>query len=448
MKQIKNQKGIALVLALMVILVLSVMASGLMYNIINEKTITANRMRSTQALALAKAGEAEAIARLSVPYSTTNDTVIIENIVGGTLTPNWRCFITLNTPSGTISGATVKKTIQTTANTLNYSENWGNLGDTSTVLQVRYKRHDINGDGNLTSNEIYYYDYKRDLITLGNASPTPSDAYPVWEIISTGKVGTSRRTLVTEVVVPRFSAKTRAGLSSKAPVTGNGNADVCGHDHPTTIPYNTSPPNCFDAWHVYAGGEPHGLAASSYANIAPRPSCTQAGCVPGIETDSIFENVGASRKAWGNPDVVEHSTRPIYKIWEIMGMDSATCWNLPWGTDMYPVTGLVRVGTPGGSTMYAGHGSSLEHEGILWVRGDLHSSSNLAIKGLVYVEGNYLSTGTTWVLGGIVVLGDVETRITGSIDVLYSSQMLARVVQNATGTGMKVISQREIDEKY
>lgn len=446
MNRINNQKGIALVLALMVILVLSVMASGLMYNIVNEKTITANRMRSSQSLALAKAGQAEAIARLSVPYSLSNDTVIVENIVGGVLSPNWRCYITLNTPTGTITGATVKKTIQTTANTLNYSENFNNLGDTSSVLQVRYKRHDINGDGILNAQEIYYYDYKRDMITLGNASPTPADAYPVWEIISTGKVGNSRRTLVTEVVVPRFSARTRAGLSSKAPVTGHGNADVCGHDHPTTIPYNTSPPNCFDAWHVYAGGEPHGLAASSYANIAPRPSCTQAGCVPGIETDSLFFNVGANRKAWGNPDVVEKSTRPIYKIWEIMGMDSATCTNLPWGTDMYPVTGLVRRD---GNTMFAGHGSGLQHEGILWIRnGDLHSSSNLAIKGLIYVEGNYRSTGTTWVLGGIVVLGDTETSITGSIDVLYSSQMLARVVQNATGIGMKVISQREVDQKY
>jgi hypothetical protein len=313
---------------------------------------------------------------------------------------------------------------------------------------VRYRRFDLNGDGTLTDNEIYYYDYKRDMVTLGKASPTPSDAYPVWEIISTGRVGASRRTLVTEVVVPRFTAKTRAGLSSKAPVTGSGNADVCGHDHPVTIPYNTSPPNCFDAWHVYAGGSPHGLAANSYANMVPRTSCTEAGCVPGIESDSTITDLGANKKSWGNPDYIEKSTRPIYKIWEIMGMDSATCWNLDWGTDMYPVTGLVRVGSPGGSTMYAGHGSGLEHMGILWVRGSLHSSSNLAIKGLIYVEEDYQSTGTTWVLGGIVVRGTTETRITGSIDVLYSSQMIARVVQQAVGTGMKVISQREVDEKF
>jgi type II secretory pathway component PulK len=79
MKNIRNEKGIAMVLTLMVILVLSVMASGLMYNIVNEKTITANRMRSSQALALAKAGQAEAIARLSIPYSNSNDTVSSEN---------------------------------------------------------------------------------------------------------------------------------------------------------------------------------------------------------------------------------------------------------------------------------------------------------------------------------------------------------------------------------
>lgn len=449
MKQINNEKGIALVLTLMVILVLSVLASGLMYNIVNEKTISSNRMRSSQALALAKAGQAEALARLSLPYSAANDTAIVQNINGGAFNPNWKCYISLNQPASTGSGNIVyKKTVQSSTGALDYSEDYGDFSDTSSVLQVRYKHFDANGDGTLDTNEIYYYDYKRDMVTFGRAAPTPSDAYPVWEIISTGKVGRSRRTLATEVVIPRFNAKTRAGLSSHAPVTGNGNADVCGHDHPTNIPYNTSPPSCFDAWHVYAGGNPHGEAASSYANAVPRPSCTQAGCVPGIETDSTFDNIGANRKAWGNPDVVEHSTRPIYKIWDIMGMDSATCWNLPWGTDMYPVVGLVRVGSPGGSTMYAGHGSGMEHEGILWVRGDLHSSSNLAIKGLVYVEGDYLSTGTTWVLGGIVVLGNTETRITGSIDVLYSSQMIAKVVQQAAGVGMKVISQREVDEKF
>jgi hypothetical protein len=446
MKKINNQNGIALVLALMVILVLSVMASGLMYNIVNEKTITANRMRSSQALALAKAGQAEAIARLSVTYRSGNDTVIIQDFINNNWSPNWRCYITLDQPNPGSGDTVYKKTIQPSTALLNYSENYGDFGDSSSVLQVRYKHHDTNGDGVLNESETYFYDYKRDLITLGRASPTPSDAYPVWEIISTGQVGSARRTLVTEVVVPRFTARTRAGLSSKAPVTGHGNANVCGHDHPVSIPYNTSPPNCFDAWHVYAGGEPHGVAASNYANIAPRASCTQAGCVPGIETDSTITDIGANKKSWGNPDYVEHSPRPIYKIWEIMGMDSATCTNLPWGADMYPVRGLVRKD---GNTMYAGHGSGLEHEGILWIRnGDLHSSSNLAIKGLVYVEGNYQSTGTTWVLGGIVVLGETETSITGSIDVLYSSQMLARVVQNATGIGMKVISQREVDEKY
>ncbi|OGF14182.1 MAG: hypothetical protein A2024_07520 [Candidatus Edwardsbacteria bacterium GWF2_54_11] len=454
MKNLNNQKGIALVLALMVILVLSVMDSGLMYNIVNEKTITANRMRSSQALALAKAGEAEAIARLSLPYASGNDTVIVEDINGGSLNPNRRVYITLNQPGTAVSGNNYyRKTVQTSTNTLNYSENYGDFGDSSSVLQIRYKSHDTNGDGILASGEIYFYDYKRDMITLGRVSPTPQDAYPVWEIISTGQVGSARRTLVTEVVVPRFTARTRAGLSSKAPVTGNGNADVCGHDHPANTPYNLSPPNCFIpvsgqpfGWHVEAD-EPHGLAANGYLNpVVARNSCTMAGCVPGIETDSLFFNTGANQKAWGNPDVVEKSTRPIYKIWDIMGMDSATCTNLDWGNDMYPVRGLVRLD---GNTMYAGHGSGLEHDGILWIRGgDLHSSSNLAIKGLIYVDGNYQSTGTTWVLGGIVVLGETETSITGSIDVLYSSQTLARVVQNATGVGMKVISQREVDQKY
>lgn len=452
MKRINNQKGIALVLSLMVILVLSVMASGLMFNIINEKTVTAQRMRSSQSLVLAKAGTSEAIARLGLPQS--NALHIAQDIANNDFAPNWRCYITLDAP-GSASGATDNVYVQTlqSGSLLNYSTGFTALGDTSNTLQVRYKSIDLNGDGVLNTNEVYFYDYKREMMVLGKTAPTPVDAYPVWQIIATGRVGNSRRTLVTEVSVPRFVARTRAGLSSKAPVIGHGTADVCGHDHPQNTPYNLSPPNCFTpvsgqphGWHVNAE-EPHGFPAT-FANAAPKPSCTQAGCVPGIESDSTITDIGANKKSWGNPDYIEKSTRPIYKIWEILGMDSATCWNLPWGSTMYPVQGLVRVGSPGSTTMFAGYGPGMEHDGILWVRGNLHSSSNLAIKGLIYVEGNYRSTGTTWVLGGIVVRGTTETMITGSIDVLYSSQTLARVAAGANGVGMRVLSQREVDQKF
>jgi hypothetical protein len=454
MKRINNQKGVALALSLMIILVLSVMASGLMFNIINEKTITAHRMRSSQSLVLAKAGTAEAIARLSLLPGHIYG--IVQDIPNNVFNPEWRCYITLDAPPNDPSGTTpyiYKQTLQT-GTSLQYSTNFGALGDSFSTLQIRYKRIDLNGDNVITNNEVYYYDYKREVVVLGKASPCPNDAYPVWEIISTGRVGTSRRTMVTEVSVPKFTARTRAGLSSKAPVVGHGNADVCGHDHPQTTPYNLTPPNCFitttalpHGWHV-AADEVHGLAANSYANLAPNASCTKAGCVPGIESDSIITDIGANKKSWGNPDYYEKSQRPIYKIWEILGMDSAACWNLPWGNNMYPVMGLVRVGTPGSTTMYAGGGSGLQHDGILWVRGDLHSASNISFKGLIYIEGNYKSGGTTWVLGGIVVRGTTETWITGSIDVLYSSQTLARVARLANAAGMVVLSQREVDQKY
>jgi len=450
MRRINSQKGMALVLTLMIILVLSVMASGLMFNVINEKTITANRMRSSQSLVLAKAGTSEAVARLSLQPGAT---WAIAQDIQNNFTPDWRCYITLDAGGAASGSINYVQTLQS-GTPLQYTTSRTALGDTFSTLQVRYKRIDLNGDGQITANEVYYYDYKREIMVLGKASPCPSDAYPVWEIISTGRVGTSRRTIVTEVSVPKFTARTRAGLSSKAPVTGNGNADVCGHDHPQNTPYNLSPPNCFVVttalpygWHV-SSEDLHGIAANSYANIAPNASCTKAGCLPGIESDSIITDIGANKKSWGNPDYLEKSKRPIYKIWDILGMDSASCWNLPWGNNMYPITGLVRVGSPGSTTMYAGGGSGLQHDGILWVRGNLHSSSNLAVKGLIYVEGNYQSTGTTWVLGGIVVQGTTYTSITGSIDVLYSSQTLARVARLANAAGMKVLSQREVDQKY
>ncbi len=90
--------------------------------------------------------------------------------------------------------------------------------------------------------EIYYYNSKNNVITLG---PIRSDDYPVFEIISTARVGNAKKTLISELVIPKYPVITRAALNSGVTVKSLGNANVCGHDHLATTELDLDPPNCF-----------------------------------------------------------------------------------------------------------------------------------------------------------------------------------------------------------
>ena len=139
----------------------------------------------------------------------------------------------------------------------------------------------------------------------------------------------------------------------------------------------------------------------------------------------------------GNPDVVPYSLKPALKMHEIMGIDSMTCENMPWTTTV-PVTGLTRIN---GNLHIAGNNY---HEGILWVKGDLKTVGGNDFKGLILVEGDYDAGGNFWMLGGITIRGTTKiTAITGTFDILYSSEAIARAIQRATGAGLTMWTQRE-----
>ncbi len=432
---IENQKGIAMALALMVILTLTVLVSGMMFSVVNDKVITANHVRDAQALAIAKAGTAEAMRRIGFGYWDNNDTTVIQDLSHGGLNGNWQCLIFLTNPPAGSGVITLKRSLQN-ADTLRYSIPYAAGFDTTQVLRIRYKTYDANGNGTISTDEIYYYDYIRKQITLGLAYPTPGDAYPVWEILAPARVGNARRTLVTEVVMPRLNVLTQAGLSADGRVWGTGSAKVCGHNHLYTTPV-LDPPDCFDAWHI-ASGDSHGLSVNNFANSSAKTSCTSVGCVYGIETTDTLENSGANKKAWGNPDSTSASTRPTPEIWEMMGMSQAECMLLNWTTNN-PVTGFTHII---GNKHFTGNTS---HEGVLWVEGDVMMAGTVDFRGLIYIEGDLQLSGTLWILGGVVVHGAVQqTNIHGNMTILYSSEAIARAIQRAQGTNMRIWSQREL----
>lgn len=440
MKTIKNQKGIALVMALMMTLVLSVLASVMMYNIINEKKLTANQMRYAEAMALARAGVYECMARLA----STDPNIKIGQDLTQPITPAWTCYVFTDAPGSAPGGATYEfdQTVQSSGNMLEYSIPYSVGFDTSQVLTVRYKRQDRNGNGLIdNTSEVYFYDYKQKRVVLGQTS---SDFKPVFEVISTGRVGTTRRTVVTELVIPKLNLGAKAAVRSGVTIQGNGTVNCCGHDHLITTPLLLSPPGCFTP----QPGQPSGwhVSRNPAAHPDPNPSvnseCSAAGCLPGGETNANIGTAGAPKKFWGNPDTIQGSTQPVPEIWEMMGMTEAECNALNWGTDVNPVNGFVKIENAGSELTLP---TREDHYGVLWVKGSLKVVGNTAFKGLIYIEEDFFNAGTPWVLGAICTKGVSQTTLNGTINVLYSSGMLEQVILASTGASMTIISQREID---
>ncbi|HBE73338.1 MAG TPA: hypothetical protein DDW31_04510 [candidate division Zixibacteria bacterium] len=443
MNPMNNQKGIAMALALMMTLVLTLMAAGLMYTVVNEKKLTGNQMRYAQSLAVSRAGLYEALARLS----TIDQAVKIGQDLTQPITPDWTCLIFADNPPAGTGSFDQRQTVQTGANVLEYTVPYsGGAFDSSLVLTVRYKRQDRNGNGTIDgTDEIYFYDYKQKRITLGQVS---SDHRPVFEITSTGRVGTTRRTIVSELVIPKLNIGAKAAVRSGVAIRGNGTVDICGHDHLITTPAFTEPPNCFpdqpgqpSGWHVSRNPALHG-SPPDYAHAVPTTECTAAGCLPGGESDDEITSYGVNKKFWGNPDAIQFSTSPVPEIWEILGMTEAECNAQTWGTNINPVNGFVKVENAGGNIHLP---VSANHIGVLWVKGSLQVQGNTAFRGLVYVEEDFKNVGTPWILGAVCTKGVTETTLNGTINILYSSAMLEQVIMAAAGTGMKIVSQREVD---
>jgi len=100
--------------------------------------------------------------------------------------------------------------------------------------------------------------------------------------------------------------------------------------------------------------------------------------------------------------------------------------------------------------------------GILWVRGPLDGIGNRAFKGLIYVDGQMTVADQIWMLGALMVKGDIVNydevtnnapgagrgmHLRGQGDLLYSSEVLQYVMDQISSktNGLKQISWREVD---
>jgi Tfp pilus assembly protein PilX len=398
-----GERGIALVMALLVLMVVSIIGALLMATLQSETKMTSHDLRQAAALNLAEAGIGEAIARIRddrFPDSPMNPRQVAQ------------VFLT-NPGSVPVLGADSigLATAQPAGEWLPYTS----AGRGPNALTIEWRT-------NAARDSVVRYDTTKDppenLLT----------GWPIYRITATGIKGNDQRKVVTEVIRKPINVVIKGALAAEKSIDFIGNAVVCGYNHsgdtPSTIqaagkrvgelgrgvvpdcqPYETVGGNLPSAW--TSGNVLNGGAASQYSPNAPNPWLdAQTGFYTGPW--DAFSMSQAEYWSWVGPNVTSAPNPPM----GIVHLDN----------------NLTRMDQSGSFAYHSTTG-----EGLLYVDGDLTLNAGFVFTGLVYIEGDLLLNGQTWILGALIVRGKTELKMTGGATILYSSEAIQRVLAKYGG---------------
>lgn len=394
----RDEKGVALAIALLVLLVLTVLGMMLMTSANMDRRAVGYNVRGSQALNVAEAGVSEAMSRIrnnDVNMSPTNPRAVAQIFA---------CQAGSVPSLGTDS--TGLATSQPVGNWLDYST----PTRSDRALTVKYKT-------NSAGTAVMRYDP-----TLADPVNT-STGYPIYVITSTGMQGTGRRTIQVEVIQKPFNALAKAALAANQDIRFVGNAVVCGYNHSASTANND-------------GDDGRGAMPGDATHCIDNE--TGSGNLPGSWTTGNTTNGGGAYQA-GSPSANLSSQTGFYSgPWDALGMTQANF--LSWiGSPIsaapanlngiYYVDGDQTVGNQ--STNIGIHGGS--GEGMLYVDGDLTVNATFSYRGLLYVEGDLKMNGSAWILGGVIVKGRSEIRQNGGATILYSSDAISQALARYGG---------------
>lgn len=407
----------ALVIALLVLLALTVLGSALMLSVNTETRIAGAQLRDAQTLSIAEAGVQEAMLRI-------RDGEVPDDL-------NKRmCTLIYEAPTGTtpVSGAdtTVLSSLQPAGSYLGYSGAAKTLAQGSTsdlrVLTVRYKTKIT--PGALPDTQIVRYDDTQ------NPKFNTLTGTPVFQIVATGTKGTSSHGIMAEVTRARFNILAKGAVVSKVTIQFKGNINVCGHDHQYSTPVNAYPggPGTMDC-------DTH-LAATAHGS-----------CMPGAWSASNITKQG-SPTVHGEPaDTMSHQVGFYSGPWDAVGMNQSDFWTWVGTSQTTPAVpnGIYYLDNNGtkqdqsGSWAFNGGNG----DGFLYCDGDLQLNGNFTYKGMIYCEGDLKINGNVWILGGLVVNGKTVVKIAnGSAIILYSSDAIQQSLTKYGGN-MRMLTWRE-----
>ena len=389
-----SERGVGLIMAILVLLVLSLLTIMMMTSVNTDTKITGHSVRAARALNDAESGIAEACAMLRA--GTFQSDGSNPRAVGQVyLVPAGSVPIPGNADS------TFTFTHQPAGAWLNYSS----PSRGPDVLTVRYLT-------NPAQTIVYRYDP-----TLSPAINTAT-GLPVMVITATGHSGKDVRRIEAQVIVKPIVANVKAALAANVDINFIGNAEVCGYNHKGNTPNGT-------------GKNGRGFA----------PDCvtweTGAGNLPASWTTGSSNANGASGQTGSPIDNLQNQVGFYNGPWESLGMTQAqfTTWLGAPQSSPASINGIVNVDNNGvmgdQSTSLALHGAS--GTGFLYVDGNLTINAGFNYTGMIYVEGDLKMNGQAWVLGGIIVRGHSSITQNGGATILYSSDAITQALSEAGG---------------
>lgn len=390
-----NERGIALVIALLVLMVISMLGIIMMMTVTVERRTAGHDLRASEALNVAESGVSEAIALIRHGDITLNPA-----------NPRSVAQVFLALPGSVpVPGADTVgvATKQPAGDWLQYST----PSRGPDVLTVAFKTDAARTD-------VYRFD----------ATVTPNvhlggTGLPIYEITATGRTGTARRRVVTDVIQKPFYLNAKGALAAGNPIDFIGNAVVCGYNHSADTPND-------------AGKNKRGFAPDCI------PSETGSGDLVAAWSTGTVSNGGAAFQQ-GVPPVWAQSQTGFYTgPWDAFNMSQADF--LGWiGSPVNGVPGnlngiyyIDNNTIPGDQSKNVGIQGG-DGEGLLYVDGDLSVNAQFYYRGLIYVEGDLTMNGQAWVLGGVIVKGRSTIRQNGGATILYSSDAITRALAKYGG---------------
>jgi type II secretory pathway pseudopilin PulG len=401
-----NQRGVALVVTLLVLVFLSLLASALLVSINVETKVAARGTRADQALNLAEAGIAEASERIRKgDIGTTGDPESV-----------WQIFLTPAGATPVVSGDTVAvPTWQDPSSWLKYST----PGKGPDVLTVRYKT-------DAKQKVIYRYDPTK------NPAIQTLSGQPIFVINSTGLVGDTKRTLVSEVIVEDVVTNVKGAATGAKMVQIVKDAYMCGYNHRVDTPTWTNVPKGRNGGTNSCNED----LASQKWEIGPA-----ANDITGAWSEGVIVN-DKKGDQYGSPAKYQANQIGFYGgAWEVFAMTQAEFYTMI-GTSIKSPAPLV--GNVDGLRYYDADGNpktnggtvevrNAEGEGFMYVEGDIQFKSDFVYRGLIYSTGRITIDGRAWILGGVICKDKLILRgPDDEVVILFSHDAIAQgIVQNA-----------------
>lgn len=391
----RSERGIALVIAMLVLLVMSMVALVLMSSVVLNRGLTGNDQRMRRALNIAEAGVGEGMARIKnletgMAENRPNAACQVFNVLAGNVPALGADSLGLATgqPAGTYLAYTTA-TRDPDALTIHWKKN-----PAGTAI-MRYSASHVPVINDVTG-------------------------LPIYVIEATGRVGGTRRSLVVECIQKPVTVAAKGAMATHMGMNYVGNARVCGYNHYGSTPYDDGK----DGRNI--GGGPYDCIDNE----------TGSGDLAGSWSEGTIDLHGYSGTV-GNPDSTSHQTGFYAGPWEALNMSQSEYWS--WlGAPRSSLTGYNGIfyidndnTTQNYSATYALH--SVDGEGFLYVDGNLTLNAGFHWKGLVYVEGDLNINGQAWILGGVIVRGQNDLQPAGGMTVLYSSEAITQYLSKYGG---------------